>query len=80
LHGLVDYGQQLDGEGVEVDLLAQMLVEHCDLLGGVVVAAVEPPVHGLLDAAAGRPDRRGRGQGGGGYRQAGVAAKELTEP
>src|SRR6266511_1107043 len=41
LHGLVDDGQQLGGQGVQVDLLAEAAAEGGDGLGGVVAAAVE---------------------------------------
>src|SRR5829696_9592444 len=45
LHGLVDDRQQLAGEGVEVDLVAQAGGERLDGLGGVVPSAVEAPIH-----------------------------------
>src|SRR6266536_6158070 len=80
LHGLVDYGQQLAGQGVQVDLLAQPGAEPLDGLGGVVAAPVEAPVDRLLDAVAGRLERRGHGQGGAGHSQAGASAQELAKP
>jgi hypothetical protein len=63
LHGLVHDRQQLAAEGVEVDLVAQAGGERLDGLDGVVLAAVEAPVHDLLDAAAGRLEQGGHGQG-----------------
>jgi hypothetical protein len=54
LHGLVNDRQQLGGEGIKVDVLAQADAERLDGLGRVVLAAVEVPVNSLLDAAAGR--------------------------
>ena len=41
-------------------------------LAGVVAAPVEAAVDRLLDAAAGRLEHRGHGQGGGGHGQAGA--------
>jgi hypothetical protein len=41
LHGLVDHHQQLGGQGVQIDLLAQMVAERRDPLGSVVAAPVE---------------------------------------
>ena len=66
LHGLVDDRQQLTAEGVEVDLIAQAGRERLDGLGGVVLAAVEAPIHHRLDAAAGRLEQRRHGQGSAG--------------
>ena len=70
LHGLVNDRQQLGGEGIEVDLVAQADAERFDRLGGVVLASVEAPVNRLLDAAAGRLEQGGHGQGGPGDRPA----------
>ena len=56
------------------------VLNACDGAGGVVAAAVEAPVDPLLDAAAGRLEGRGHGQGGAGHDQAGVSAQELAEP
>jgi hypothetical protein len=53
LHGLVDHGQQLGGQRVQVDLLAQPRAEPLDGAGGVVAAAVEAPVDLGLDAVSG---------------------------
>src|SRR5829696_4508084 len=64
LHRLVDHGQQLGREGVQVDLLVQLAAERLDGGGGVVAAPVEAPVDGLLDPAAGRLEQGGHGQGG----------------
>ena len=80
LHGLVDHRQQLAGQGGQVDLVAKVGAEGGDGVGGVVAAAVEAAVDPLLDAAAGRLEGGGYGQGGGGDYQAGVAAQELAEP
>jgi hypothetical protein len=49
LHRLVDHGQQLGGEGVQVGLPAQP-AERLDCAGGVVAA----PVHGLLGPFGGK--------------------------
>jgi hypothetical protein len=64
LHRLVDHGQQLGGQGVQVDLVAQAGREPLDGAGGVVAAAVEAPVDQVLDAAPGGLEQRGHGQGG----------------
>jgi hypothetical protein len=61
---LVDHGQQLGPQGVQVDLVPQAGAEGGDGLGGVVAAPVEAAVHGGLDAAAGRLEQRRHGQGG----------------
>jgi hypothetical protein len=61
LHRLVGYGEQLSGEGVEVDLVAQAGAVGLDGLGRAVLAPVEAPVDGLLDAAAGRLEGGGHG-------------------
>ena len=66
-------------KGVQVDLLAQADAERRDGPGGVVAAAVEAPVDGVLDAAAGRLDRCGDRQGRASDHQAGVPAQELTQ-
>jgi hypothetical protein len=65
LHRLVDHPQQLGRQAVQVDLLVQPITERGDRLGGVVATAVEATVHRLLDAAAGRLEQGGHGQGGG---------------
>src|SRR6266545_4687737 len=54
-----DHGQQLGGQGVQVDLLAQPGTEYLDGPAGVVTASVEAPVDRPLDVAAGRLERRG---------------------
>ena len=54
LHRLVNHRQQLGGEGIEVNLLAQPGGERLDRVGRVVSAPVEAAVNHLLDAAAGR--------------------------
>jgi hypothetical protein len=46
----------------------------------VRAAPVEAPVDRLVDAAAGRLEGGGHGQGGPGHGQAGVAAQQLPEP
>jgi hypothetical protein len=46
----------------------------------VWAAAVEAAVDQTLDAAAGRLEHRGHGQGGGGHDQAGVLPEQLAEP
>jgi hypothetical protein len=51
-HSLVDHGQQLGREGVQVDLLSKPCRERLHGAGGVVVAAVEAPVDQVLDPAA----------------------------
>jgi hypothetical protein len=53
-HGLVDHGQELVGQGVQVELLAQAGGEPLDGGRGIVAAPVEPSVHDRLDAAADR--------------------------
>jgi len=78
LHGLVHDGEQLGGQSLEVDLLAQAGAEGGDGHGRVVAAAVEATVDHLLDAAAGRLEHRGERQGRPGH-QAGVLAEELAE-
>jgi hypothetical protein len=76
LHGLVDHGRQR----VQVDLVAQADAERLDRLGGVVLAAVEPPIHNrLLDAAAGRLEQRRHGQGRAGHRPARRTPTHPTE-
>jgi len=52
LHGLIDHAELLDGQGVQVDLLAQPSAEPLDGPGSVVAAAVEAPVDRVLNAAA----------------------------
>ena len=78
LHGLIDHGQQLDGQGVEVDLLVQPIAERGDPLGGVVAASVEAAVDRVLDAAAGRLEHCSHGQGGGRHHQGRVPLQELA--
>jgi hypothetical protein len=50
LHGLVDHGQQVSGQQVEIGLLPEPGGEDLDGLGGVVAAAVEMPVDQVLDS------------------------------
>jgi hypothetical protein len=78
LHGLVDHGQQLAVQGVQVDLVAQAGAERGDGAGGVV-AAVEAAVDRGLDPAPQRLEHRGNGQGGGGHDQAGALGQEAAE-
>ena len=52
MHGVVDHGQQLAVEGVQVDLVAQAQGEAVHGAGGVVAAPVEAPVDQALDPAA----------------------------
>jgi hypothetical protein len=81
LHRLLHHRQQLGGQGVQVDLLAQPGAEPLNGPGGVVAAPVEAPVDRLLDAAAGRLEQSGHRQGSAGHHQAGLAAAEqLAEP
>src|SRR4029450_5905027 len=80
LHGLVDYGQQIGGQGGQVDLVTQAGAEGLDDPGRVVAAAVEAPVHGLLDAAAGRLEGGGYGQGWRPPPQRGRSAYEQCVP
>ncbi len=54
LHGLVDHGQQLAPEGVQVDLVAEAGREPLHGPGGVIAAAVEAPVDQVLDPPAQR--------------------------
>ena len=79
-HGLVNDREEFGREGTEVDLVAQAGAERPDSPGHVVAAPVEAPVHRLLDAAAGRLEGRGHGQGGGGHREAGAVGQETAEP
>jgi hypothetical protein len=80
LHGLLDHSQQLGGQGVQVDLLAQPGAEGRHCLGGVVAAPVEAPVDRGLDPPAGRLEHRGHGQGRGRHHQGGIPAQQLTQP
>src|SRR6266545_4789963 len=73
-------GRQLGGQGVKVDLLMQPGTEHLDGPAGVVATPVEAPVDRLLDAPAGRLERRGHRQGRPGHHQRGVLAEQLAEP
>jgi hypothetical protein len=54
LHRLVDYLSKLDGERLEVDLVAQPGAEGLERPLGVVLPAVEAAVDDPLDAAADR--------------------------
>jgi hypothetical protein len=56
---LVDHGQEIGRKSLQVDLVAKSKAERFNGLGGVVLAAVEAPVHDLLDAATGRLEQRG---------------------
>ena len=80
LHSLVHDRQQLVREGIEVDLVAQAGGEHLDCRSRVVVASVEAAVNHLLDAAPGRLEQRGHGQGRSGHDQAGLSPEELAQP
>jgi hypothetical protein len=79
LHGLVNRGQQLGRQRVQVDLVAEAGAERLDGPGGVVAAPVEAPIHRLLDAASGRLEQRRHGQGGAGHRPARRALPDPTE-
>jgi hypothetical protein len=70
LHGLVDHGQQVAVEGVQVDLVPQPGRELVDGAGGVIAAAVEAPVDQLLDPAPQRLEQGDGAQGDGGHREA----------
>jgi hypothetical protein len=77
---LIDYRQQLGGEAVQVDLLAQPGAEPRDRLAGVVAAPVEAPVHRPLDAPAGRLEQGGHRQGRAGHHHGRVPAEQLASP
>jgi hypothetical protein len=64
-HGPVDHSKQLGREGVQVHFVAEAGAEGLDRPGRVVATPVEAPVHGGLDAAAGRSEHCCRGQGRG---------------
>ena len=66
LCGLIYDRQQLGGEGIEIELVPQAGGERLDDLCRVVATAVEAAVNRLLDAAAGRLEQGGHGQGGAG--------------
>src|SRR4029450_1867572 len=76
LHGLVDRGQQLVREAVQGDVVTQGGGEGLDGPGRVVAAAVEAAVDRGLDAAAGRLEQGGHGQGGPGHGPTGRAVAE----
>jgi hypothetical protein len=79
LHGLMHHSEQLIGQAVEVDLLAESGAERLDRLGGVVLASVKAPVDRLLDAATQWLEQRRHGQGGAGDGRARpVATEELS--
>jgi hypothetical protein len=50
LHRLLGHGQQLGGQGIQVDLLVQPAAERLDCLGGVVATAVKAAVDRAWDA------------------------------
>src|SRR5215216_1450459 len=79
LCGLVNDRKQLGGEGVKVELVAQTGAEGLDGLGRVVAAAVEAAIHDRLDAAAGRLEQGGHGQGGAGYGQGRFPSDRVEE-
>jgi hypothetical protein len=68
LHGLVNRGQQLGRQRVQVDLVAEAGAERLDGPGGVVAAPVEATIYTVLDAAAGWLEQRGHGESGAGDR------------
>src|SRR4029453_126905 len=80
LHGLVHDREQFGREGVQVELVAQSNAVGLDGPGRAVLAAVEAPVALVLDAAAGRLERRGHGQGRPGHDQARLSPEELAQP
>jgi hypothetical protein len=71
--------QQLSRHGVQIDLVPQPGPKRLDHLGGVVATPVEPSVHGLLDAAAGRVEQCGHGQGRGGNHDARALREEPAQ-
>jgi hypothetical protein len=74
---VVDQRQQLGRQGVQVHLVAEAGAEPLDGQGCVVLAPVEAQVDRLLDAAAGRLEQGGHGQGGRGHRP---ARRPLADP
>src|SRR5512132_474477 len=70
LHRLVSHREQLPGEGIEVDLVAQPGAERLDGLGRVVLTPVEAAVNSSLDATPSRLEQGGHGQGDAGHRPA----------
>jgi hypothetical protein len=79
LHGLVRHGEEFGRDRVQVDLIAQAGAECLDGLSRVVPAAVEAPIHRLLDAAAGRLEQGRHGQGGGGHNPGGRILAQTSE-
>src|SRR5215208_2056030 len=79
LHGLVDHGQQLAVESVQVHLVPQPGREPIHGPDRVIATAVETAVDQVLDPAAQRLEQGGRGQGGGGHGQAARAGGELGD-
>jgi hypothetical protein len=78
LHGLVDHGQQLAVESVQVHLVPQPGREPIHGPDRVIATAVETAVDQVLDPAAQRLEQGGRGQGGGGHGQAARPARGET--
>jgi hypothetical protein len=69
LHCQVDDSEQLCGEAVQVDLLAQPTAEGLHGSGRVVAGSVEAPVDQALDAMPQGLEQRGHGHRRGGYGQ-----------
>ena len=61
LHGLATDRQQLGREGVQVHLVAKLGGKRLDGSHGVIPAAVEVAIRGLLDAMADRPEQGSNG-------------------
>ena len=66
LHGLVDHGQQLGRQRIEIDLVAELGTECLDRPDRVVLATVEAAIHDGLDALSDRLEQGGHGEGGAG--------------
>src|SRR4051812_34273962 len=69
LHRFRDDALKRCAERREVDLFAQARVELPERLRGVVLAAIEAPVHRLLDARPSRAEQRCDGECGRGDRE-----------
>jgi hypothetical protein len=79
LHRLVDHGQQLGGERVQVHVVVQADAEAHGHLASIMAAPVEPAVDQLRDVAGGRLEQHGRRQRRSGHGQAGASGQQPAE-
>jgi hypothetical protein len=63
-HRLANRADEISAQGVQIDLVPQLVGERVESARGVIARAIEPPVDRALYAASDRLEERERDEGG----------------